>query len=269
MLEKEMKRIFFALEVNAPWPENFPKGRLLDFTDRHATLAFLGEVNDKPLIQALNHCFPRPSFHVGLMGFFSECLLLPPRHPHVVAWHVEWLDSEIRLIQFREILLSWLHSLHYPCKEPAEKWLCHVTLCRQPFDRDSWKKTFKPLPMYFQALHLYESLGNSRYKPLWSYPFIPPFEEIEHTADVAYLIRGEGLNQIYAHAMGALAFRYPPLLSYIKEKKFEHFDDLIIDLNNSIAQADADIGCPFKAISFHGNLEKKDLILHWEMIVDV
>jgi len=37
-----------------------------------------------------------------------------------------------------------------------------------------------------------------------------------------------------------------------------------------VAQADQEIGAPFKAVSFHGNIVKKNnQLLEWEMIVDV
>ena len=35
------------------------------------------------------------------------------------------------------------------------------------------------------------------------------------------------------------------------------------------AKADIALGIPFKAVSFHGKVEEKEDVLHWEMIVDV
>lgn len=268
MVEIE-KRVFFALEVRAPWPEDLPRGRLLDPDDRHATMAFLGEIPYEPLIQKLHSQFPTPPFKVGLVGTFSECLFLPPRHPNVVAWDVQWIDDNQPLRDYREVFLKWLKQQDYHPKEHEGPWLCHVTLCRKPFDYAAWKKSFRPLPMAIDAIHLYESLGHSKYKPIWSYPLIPPFQEIEHTADIAYLINGENLKQLHHHAQTALAFRYPALVRYMHPSAANHHDDIIMDLNEMIAKADADLGCPFKAISFHGKVEKRESSLQWEMIVDV
>ncbi len=263
------KRVFFALEVHAPWPENLPKGHLLDPEDRHATLAFLGDVTIAPLQQYLDNQFPSPPFKVGFAGTFSKCLFLPPRHPNVVAWDVDWLDNNQPLAEYRETFLKWLKVQNYHPKEHEGPWLCHVTMARQPFDWDGWKKTFKPLPMTIHAIHLYESLGHSKYKPIWSYPLIPPFQEIEHTADIAFLVNGENASQIHRHAQTALAFRFPALIPFMNQNKFENLEDIILNLNDIIAKADATIGCPFKAISYHGQLQEKDSILQWEMIVDV
>ena len=268
-MDNTEKRLFFALEVHAPWPEVLPHGRYLGPEDRHATLAFLGEITFQPLLEHLNSHFPPLPLKVGLVGTFSECLFLPPRHPHVVAWNVKWLDNCDALVEYRQTFLDWLKKLGYHPKEHEGPWLCHVTLCRNPFDYDDWKKSFKQLPMAVHGIHLYESLGHSKYKPLWSYPFILPFEEIEHTADIAYLINGEDIAQLHHHAQTALAFRYPALVPYMNQKALDSLDDIIIDLNDMIAKADAAIGCPFKAISFHGSIEKRDSILQWEMIVDV
>ena len=268
-MKEHKKRVFFAVEVRAPWPEHFPRGRLLETEDRHATLAFLGEISYKQLIHQLTTEFPAPPFKVGLVGTFSKCLFLPPRHPHVVAWDVQWLDDSKILNSYRQTFLNWLKQLNYHPKEHPGQWLCHVTLCRKPFDANDWKKSFKPLPMSIHGFHLYESLGQSKYKPLWSYPLIPPFQEIEHTADIAYLIHGENLHQLHHHAQAALAFRYPLLVNYMRSCPLGKLEDIIIDLNDVIAKADAEIGCPFKAISFHGNIEIRDSILQWEMIVDV
>lgn len=268
MLENE-KRVFFGLEVQAPWPENLPGGRLLDPEDRHATLAFLGEVLYAPLLELIQQHFPIPPFKVGLVGKFSQPLFLPPRHPNLVAWNVEWIDDKSSLITYQHSLIDWLKQQKFYPKEHAGPWLCHVTICRKPHDLTSWKKSFKILPLAIHAIHLYESLGASKYKPLWSYPFLPPFQEIEHTADIAYIIQGESMTQLQHHAQIALAFRFPELLNYIPPSPINTLEELIINLNETIATADAAIGCPFKAISFHGNVEIRDSILQWEMIVDV
>ena len=47
-------------------------------------------------------------------------------------------------------------------------------------------------------------------------------------------------------------------------------DEIIIQLNEKISLWDAESGCPFKAVSFSGEITKKENgLLHWEMIIDV
>ena len=56
--------------------------------------------------------------------------------------------------------------------------------------KQEWLDHFTPLPFFVKAIHLYQSLGNLQYQSLWESPLLSPFEELEHTADIAFLIRG-------------------------------------------------------------------------------
>jgi hypothetical protein len=40
-------------------------------------------------------------------------------------------------------------------------------------------------------------------------------------------------------------------------------------LNEAIARVDEQMGTPFKAVSFHGDIQEEEGVLKWEMIVDV
>lgn len=271
MIEKQpQKRLFFGLEVDAPWPEKLPQGRLLDTAHRHITLAFLGEVDFPKLEPLLQSAFPKPNFQVGLVGCFDDVLFLPPRHPHVAAWHVLWLDDQKELACYQKNCSEWLMRQGFDPHMRGE-FLPHVTICRSPFEKKQWEKAFKPLPMFISNIHLYESLGGLKYEPLWSFPLKPPFMEIDHTADIGFRIFGENLTQIFRHAKIALAFAFPALLPYIKkEDQIENFENVIIALNQIVSKADGEIGCPFKAVSFHGDLKEiENKILEWEMIIDV
>lgn len=267
-MQENIKRLFFGVEVYSPWPIQLPKGRLLDEQHRHLTLAFLGNIPYLPLKEHLLE-FPHFSSKVGSVGYFDACLTLPPRHPNVVAWHAHWLQKEEPLVLFQKRLSDWLISKGYSLdKRP---WNAHVTLCRQPFEADQWNKDFIPLPFYTTSVHLYESVGNLSYLPIWSYPIAAPFEEISHTADMAFIIRGENLQQIYQHALIALAFKAPEFLDFIEPvEEFNHLDDVIIELNALVSKVDRAVGCPLKAVSFHGELtEIENALMAWEMIVDV
>lgn len=263
------KRLFFGLEALSPWPVNLPKGRMLQENERHATLAFLGNVEWNSLSERLE-AIPLPSFHGGLGAVFDKILFLPHRHPHVVCWHANFFGALSKVEHYQNELSNWLHEQGFLPLWHQEKWLPHVTLARHPFDLQAWKEAFSPLPVIFKTLHLYESLGNLHYRPLWSRPLPLPFEEIEHTADIAFIIKGETLSQIYLHALLALAFKFPELLTYEQiAPEPASLDDIIILLNGIVADADQAIGCPFKAVSLHGELEERQNYLQWEMIVDV
>lgn len=266
---EDEKRLFFALEVNAPWPEKLPRGRLLHPQERHMTLAFLGNVSFSLIKEKISLIPPLP-LKVGLVGFFTSCLLLPPRRPHVVAWEFSFLDDPSSLLSFRDALLKWLKREELPVDIHEGPFLAHVTIARAPFAKEEWQRAFEERPLTLGSLHLYESLGGLRYKPIWSHPLKSPFEEIEHTADLAFHIRGETLQQIFQHAKVALSFHFPSFLKFgTPDLHLETLDEIIIELNAMITRADKTIGAPFKAVSFHGSLEKEEEVWLWEMIVDV
>jgi len=256
------------MEVKAPWPDALPYGRLLDAHHRHLTLAFLGDT-DYPKMQEALLSFPQLPFKVGFVAQFDQCLFLPPKHPRVVAWHVQWLEKSTEIVTFCATLIRWLQAKGFS-PDRRHELMPHVTLARAPFNEKIWSKKFSPLPLLVQDIRLYESVGNLNYTSLWSYSLLPPFEEIEHMADIAYIVRGETFDQLFQHAALALAFNFPSLLTYLQIKEgFVHLEDVIIELNHLVARVDQEIGCPFKAVSFHSLLENKDTIMHWEMIVDV
>lgn len=267
-MKNSKKRVFFGMEIHAPWPEKLPKGRLLQEQHRHTTLAFLG---DTPLesLEKMVSSIPTPLIKIGQAGYFDACLFLPPKHPHVVSWHVQWLNPENPIIFYQNELSKWLKEKNLISDE--REWTPHVTLCRQPFNPPEWKKNFSPIPLFASSIHLYESLGSSIYQPIWTHSILPPFEELDHTADIAFKIRGENFLRLYHNAFLALSFKYPFFLSFfLKEPLLNSLDDIIILLNQIIGNIDREIGCPLKAVSFHGEIvEKENLQLEWEMIVDV
>lgn len=269
-MEPEKKRLFFALEVAASWPHEYPKGRLLEEGHRHMTMAFLGNVVYEKIKQILPSI---PSFPclVSPVGICDQCIFLPKHFPRVVAWHVTWQTQQESISSFYKQLIAWLRQSDFKLDE--REFLPHVTLCRSPFRIREWKDSFIPVPCIVKGLHLYESKGNLRYEPVWSHPIKPAFEEIEHTADIAFHVHGENVNQLYIHALTALAFREPALVSYFpysEETLPSTLEEVIMQLNKVVAKADGEIGCPFKAVSFHGELmPQEDGTIQWEMIVDV
>lgn len=267
-MKEGIKRLFFGVELHAPWPPSLPKGRMLDESHRHLTLDFLGNIPFEPLLKQLEE-LPKPKFLIGTVGNFDECLILPKRHPRVVAWHAKGWESHSKLHEFQMSLSKWLVELGLSIDE--RPWLPHATICRMPFLSEEWINNFKPLPFYISSIHLYESIGNLTYLPIWTLPIQPPFIEIEHTADMAFIVCGANLKELYHHAFAALAFKAPELLDYFDpEESVDSLVDIIIALNGIICRADAAVGCPMKAVSFHGEIVvQPNSLLQWEMIVDV
>jgi len=161
------KRLFFALEVEAEWPEKLPKGRLLEEKERHLTLAFLGNVPYQKVLDLLEK-LPKPAFG-RLNGKFVECLFLPPRKAKCVSWRVAWSEKGEELAAYQKELSRRLYEEGLLSEENYRReFLPHVTLCRAPFNKKEWQEAFSPLPMKSGRLRLYESVGELKYLPLWS-----------------------------------------------------------------------------------------------------
>lgn len=260
----DYRRLFFALPASCHWPQNFPEGRVLQPLNRHLTLAFLGKCD----WTKLNNSLKQLSFSrkVGSATLFDHCLFLPEKHPHVVSWAV--LENSPYLSSIKNELQNWLQQEGFSSDQKT--FSPHVTIARSPFKIQPWRKNFIPLGVYFHEIHLYESLGHSEYRSLWSFSFLPPFEEISHIADRGFLIRGESIQEIYEHAKIALFFDEPLYLPYVNFKKIVNsLEETIIALNELISLCDEKIGCLYKAVSFTGELKKDPSVLTWEMIVDV
>jgi RNA 2',3'-cyclic 3'-phosphodiesterase len=265
--DPELARLFFGAQVEAPWPKDYPAGRLIPEETRHVTLAFLGQGSASKLLQILPS-FPRPPFQIGPAGIGKELVFLPPDHSRTVSLFVQWLDSPSVFNSWQQALTHWLMEHGYRVDE--RPFFPHLTVARSPFDKKAWQEHFTPLPLFVKAIHLYQSKGNLDYESLWEIPLLAPFEEFEHTADIAYHIRGSTPQQLHQHAQLALAFKFPPLVAFFSQNLQDSLEEIVISLNELVAQADQEYGCPLKAVSFHGNIhEDQQHLLHWEMIVDV
>lgn len=262
-----MKRLFFAFEILAPWDDP-PSKKWIDPVMRHLTLAFLGNIEASPLLEHLL-LVPKPPFNVGQCGLFDKLKFLPEHHARLVSFHAEFGE---RLPLFQTYVLelwNWLNGLGMTTTE-KRAWLPHVTIARMPFSFAEWRKHFTPLPLAFHKLHLYESTPGSHYTPIWTQSLPPPFEEIEHTADIAFKVLGESPQALCLNAFTALCFQFPKLTPFRPILKGESEEAVIYALNQSLALADAKLGCPFKAVSHHGSFEKNSTnLISWEMIVDV
>lgn len=264
----EEKRIFVAFEIFAPWLEKEAKGRYINKDLRHVTLAFLGNVTKEKLDNIISK-LPAPSFKIGAVGIFDKILFLPKLHSRVVSFNITWLIFEKEILEYRKDLLSFFKKLDISIED--KPFLSHVTVARKPFDKKSWKKDFIKLPFIIKKIILYESLKNSNYKSLFFHDLILPFEELEHTADIAFKINGCSYYHLFINGFIALCFKSLKFIDYFPKEKFsiKDIDDVIIKLNDLIGEMDSEVGSMFKAVSFQSNVVDKKKYLEWEMIVDV
>lgn len=258
------KTLFYGLSVEAPW-EEFPKARILEEEMRHLTLAYVGSVAEDQ-IASLSQ-LPKNSMVCGIGGHFPNLLFLPPKEPRVVAYQpLFYEESSIQALQ--KELQTLVHSLSQ-APEKERPWQPHVTVGRAPFDRTEWEGAFIPIPFVCNKLHLYESLDHSKYKILSTQEYVPPFEEVPHTADYAFRVRGLNVTELYRHAQLALMFLSSEFIPYYDTQPKETLTDCIVGLNGIVSTLDRDHGSPVKAISFHGTLQKEANHVSWLMILDV
>jgi hypothetical protein len=266
-----MKRLFFAFQIESLWPDDFPPGKLLNPEFRHMTLAFLGPSNWEAL-EPLIPQIPTPPFIVGKVGIFDKCLFLPEKRPHVAAWHIQWLQPDNAVFMYKETLTKFLVKNGFlKSDEGTNAFLSHVSIARNPRFFKLWKKNFEPKTCWIKKLHLFESLGYSKYNSLWNIEYHKPFEEIEHTADIAFKVYAENLSQIHLNAQIALATKFPCFIPYFQPyQSWSSIEEAIISLNKVVSLMDQKEGCPIKAISFHGNIkQKQEKVFEWEMLIDV
>jgi len=262
-------RLFFGFQIEAAWPKMLPLGRLVAEKERHLTALFLGEQDRQKMVDLVK-TLPQPGFAIGPAGIFTECLFFPKKHPRCIVWKIDWLTHSDPFFAFQKALQDIFVAQNI-VKEEKRDFVPHVTISRPPFHPKEWQKTFTPLPVIATGLHLFESLGHSTYRSLWHMPFIEAYREIEHTADMAFSIRGSTIYELHQHAQLALASAYPPFIGYFaKDPHVDTLEDLISDLNALISHTDSTIGCPLKAVSYHGDIKQGSKnVLEWEMIIDV
>ncbi len=269
-MQEDKKRIFFGFEIEANWLKIPEEKKIIQEKNRHITLLFLGEQKFLDIKNCLNE-IPLLDLKISPIGFFDKILFLPKKHPRVVAYQANFFDKNQKIQNFQKDLFEFFKKKNFNLKNNRNNFVAHVTICRNEFAIDMWKKNFEPFAFYVKSFNLFESLGSSDYLTLWKKEFIKPFDEIAHTADIAFNIRGENFLQLFQNAFIALSFKEKKVLNYYLDiKNIESIDDVIINLNEIVTNAEIDgIHIPFKAISFHSNIKKENKILSWEMIVDV
>ena len=267
--DSEEKKLFFAFDIEANWLKYPIEKKMIDEKSRHLTLLFLGFINFQNIKTYLID-LPKLDLKIGAVGYFDKLLFLPQNHPRVLSFDVEFLEKKEKIYEFQKQLVSFFKERNFEINQ-KESFLPHVTICRDSFNSKNWKENFQRSSLYIKGFCLYESIENSIYNILWKKDFLDPFEEIKHTADIAFIVRGENFLDLLIHSFSAISFKDPKLINYIHLLKNPNsIDDVIINLNEIVTQAEIDgENISFKAISFHADIVKKDEILYWEMIVDV
>lgn len=280
MKKYEKKRLFLGFEVFSNLKKIPFEKKQIDKKNRHMTMLFLKNQYVTDILKKLPY-ISLEAFSIGLVGYYNRCLFLPKKNPRLVAYQVDFFEKNDLVENFYKKLLEIFNEqLHQNSKIFEEKnnkdiksFLPHVTMCRDGFDKKRWEKSFEILPLYLKSFSLYESFQNSKYEKIKEYPLINPFEEIAHTADIAYMIRGKNLIDLLYNSFIALCFKAKDFLKYknlITSNLIKNIDDIVILLNDIIAQMEIDgFHLPFKAVSFNTNITKDENILNWEMIVDV
>ena len=189
-MANENKRLFFAFEVQALWPDPLPKGRMLQSRHRHLTIAFLGNIDRVKFFPYLSQ-IPTPPLKVGQIGTFDRILFLPSKRSNVAAYHINWIDTPFDFETYQRLLVEWLTDIGVTNRLHKEVFLPHVTICRRPFSKEDWLQSFKPFPLFISNFHLYESSPGLVYEPIWTHPILPPFND--------QYVFGENIDQLNLH----------------------------------------------------------------------
>ena len=224
---------FLGYSVEAPWPEDLPSGEIVPAESRHLTTTFYGSTKFEGTLV-------KPPFLIAPAGVIDGVLFLK----HVVAYAPSFF-------------------------EPLEIQLPHITVSRTPGHEKEWEKKFKPFPFYLKEYNLYHTVAHLQYEKVQSIALEPPFEEIPHTVDIAFKVKGRHVKDLYFHAALALSFRVPTLCKWIHGYIPNSLDEVVTSLNKLLYLLDIEEGSPMKAVSHAGFVEEKGQLLEWEMIVDV
>jgi 2'-5' RNA ligase len=133
MIGDQRARLFVALELPenvrttlARWRPFVPALRLIDASDLHVTLCFLGWRFEHEIQPILDACAVVSGFDVASLSL-EEALWLPPRRPRVLA--VRLLDAGGRLAEVQAELSGVLSRGGWYAPE-ARPFLAHVTVAR-------------------------------------------------------------------------------------------------------------------------------------------
>ncbi len=212
----------------------------------------------------------RPAMQVAPLLAADGWSLLPERHPHVLALHTPLVTQRLQTEQLRRDCAQAFGLqqpiLHEGEKEGSWDWLPHVTVSRDP----EKVPVGSSLPLVCGDLHLYESLPDRVYQPIYSWAIPPAFEEFEHLADRAYRCRGSSWAELCLALLWALAQEVPRLVEEAPRcASVRSHPDAVALLNQILSEADAKGPIPWKAVTFHGTIQQQTFPWVWEVVIDV
>jgi 2'-5' RNA ligase len=192
-----MKNLFLAFEIKGQWPASFPKARLIPDAYRHLTLAFIGPYDNSSVMNVVP-TIPRFKDTISPSGRLDNLIFLPPGIERIAVLIPQFFDMPAVMNYQKEVSGDLLRKLGL---QEKRSFLPHVSIARAPFDHKEWKEISWNIPFYVSSLSLYQTVASLRYDILWKQPYTPPFDEIDHTADLAYTIRGRNLSELFSHAL--------------------------------------------------------------------
>jgi hypothetical protein len=266
-------RCFIGFAVEGPWPASTLRDPLL-LSDRHLTILFLGQ---QPLTILLERCRRwHPQLWSAPLLIAESWLRLPKEDPHVLALSTPPCTQADTLTH----LIDEGRALFDPApppegeigreegrgQPPGRSWLPHVTVSRDP-DQEANPLA---LPLWCADLHLYRSLPNRTYEPIWTWPIPRAFEEFDHPADRAFRCRGRTWPELALALLWALSQQVPELVQGAARcAQAASQADAVRILNQLLSEADARSPIPWKAVTFHGRVEQHKEGMVWEVVVDV
>ena len=174
--------------------------------------------------------------------------------------------DEARVVGFVEDIFFWLQEKGVSVSWPLFSCVHFLAELKEG------SIPLSPSPFVVEGIEVFEKEKGAPCRILWQFPIVVPFEEMEHTADLAFIVRGKDWEELYLHACGALYFTCPELYPFLSGERvaMDGLDQIVIQLNRVIATIDQEVGSPFKAVSFNGKvIRNSEGIYEWEMIIDV
>ena len=169
--------MFWGFELAIDWPALPQDGRIVSSESRHATIAFLGNI-DLSIIKNYAERY-KPEVDSVLSGHIDKFVSLPNMSKPRVLCLSGRLDDESKTLKVVDQIKNDMMNLGI--KIEKRKWLFHVTVARAPFKNKNiaslameyWRKNTQGAEsranFYFKNICLYQSLPGLKYEKLYSY----------------------------------------------------------------------------------------------------
>ncbi|MEM8728146.1 MAG: hypothetical protein AAGE99_05540 [Chlamydiota bacterium] len=231
-------------------------------TKKHyLTLLFFGNISYQTIHDHIRY-MPKPPFRVGLVAIADSPLRLPKRSPDILTCRVEAF-GENPIDAYQRLIYDYFEEKGYDLE--GKKFVKHITLGKS-LSIEEAKRNFRPLPLYFSNLHLYEKHRGDHYEPIWTYDLLPPFEEKKRGH---FLLHGESFQRLFLNAQMALAFECPALVPFLDQSYVvRNLHDGGIRLKTLIDQAYRAVKTPIKQAIFSDRGDEEKGLLSWNLFVE-